>query len=77
MQVPIGCTMCVGEIEHLRHLFCECSFAQECWRRVGLVYNMRDVESAPDWLLDRMSNENEENLIKIAAVLWGGVVCQK
>lgn len=48
VQVLIGCIMCVGDVEHLLHLFFNCNFAQECWSRVGLVYDMMDVDSAPD-----------------------------
>lgn len=48
VHVPIGCTKCVGDIEHLLHLFLDCRFAQECWKEVGLVYDMREVESALD-----------------------------
>lgn len=30
IQTPIICTMCTGEIEHLRYLFFECQFARKC-----------------------------------------------
>ena len=71
IQVHIGCTMCTCDVEHLLHLFFDCNFALECWNRVGLVYNMMDVESTPEWLLNRLGSESEENLVKISAVLWG------
>lgn len=69
--VPIGCNMCVGDIEHLAHLFFDCNFAQECWKIVGLQYDMGEVEYVADWLLNKMSNDTPENLGRIAAVLWG------
>lgn len=69
--VPIGCAMCVGEVEHLLHLFYDCRYAQECWNIMELQYNMWEVESAPMWLLDKLSTEVEDKLVKIAAVLWG------
>lgn len=71
MQVPIGCTMCVGDREHLLDLFFDCSFAQQCWSRVVIEFDMMAVESAPEWLLNRLSSDTEEKLIKISAVLWG------
>ena len=71
IRVPIGCTMCVGDVEHLRHLFLDCGFAKECWQSIGLSYNTWDVEYAHVWLLDKLCSESEENLIKIATVIWG------
>lgn len=35
------------------------------------VKDMRLVESAPDWLLSRLCDKTNENIIKIATVLWG------
>lgn len=32
---------------------------------------MWEVESAPKWLLNKLFTETNENLIKIAMVLWG------
>lgn len=69
--MPIGCNMCVGDIEHLAHLFFDCRFAQECWKIVGLEYDMRDVEYVSEWLLNKLSNDTAENLGRISAVLWG------
>lgn len=71
VSVPIGCNMCVGDIEHLRHLFFYCRFAQACWHEAGLVNDMREVEYAPDWLLNKLCSESDENLCKISDVLRG------
>lgn len=38
---------------------------------MGYVSDMSRVESAPNWLLNRLCNESNENIIKIATVLWG------
>lgn len=62
--------MCVGDIEHLLHLFFDCPYAQKCWQQVGLAYDMREVVSAPEWLLNRLSTESNDTLIKIATVLY-------
>lgn len=69
IHVPISCVMCTGEVEHLFHLFFDCEFAKCCWKGVGLMYDMWEVESAPEWLLDRLHSESSSNLIKIATVI--------
>ena len=72
ITIPISCSMCTGDIEHLIHLFFECNFARECWQFMGLSYDMGDVEFADVWLLDKLNSEqDQEVLIKIATVLWG------
>lgn len=71
VPVTIGCSMCVGEVEHLRHLFFECSFAKECWQQVGINVDMWDVENAPVWLLHNLDIAPDDILIKISTVLWG------
>lgn len=69
--MPIGCNMCVGDIEHLAHLFFDCRFAQECWYIVGIEYDISDVEYVSEWLLNKLSTDTAENLGRISAVLWG------
>lgn len=32
---------------------------------------MREVDNAPEWFLHKLSTESNENLIKIASVVWG------
>lgn len=71
IYIPISCVLCTGDIEHLLHLFFDCSFSKSCWQYVGLAYEMAHVESAPEWLLDKLNTESSENLVKIAAVIWG------
>lgn len=71
VRVPISCTMCTGDIEHLLHLFFDCSFAKSCWQYMGLQYDMRTVESAPEWFLNKLHTETSDNLIRIATVVWG------
>lgn len=68
---PIGCPMCERDIEHVLHLFFDCDFAKNCWQKVGLNYDMRDVEFAADWLIDKLNTESMANLIIIAKVLSG------
>lgn len=71
VDLPIICSMCERDIEHLLHIFFDCGFAAECSQRMGLVYNMESVEFAPSWLLDRINNENPEIVERIVTVLWG------
>lgn len=71
VAVPIGCMMCVGDIEHLLHLFLDCEFAKECWHRMNLDFDNWAVENASEWLLHRLSRDTTDNLVKIAIVLWG------
>lgn len=70
-RVPITCMMCTGDIEHLIHLFWDCEFAKSCWQHIGLLYDMRTVKSAPEWFLEKLSTKSNDNLIKIATVVWG------
>lgn len=71
VHVPITCMMCTRDIEHLLHLFFDCTFASACWQHMGISYDMREVESAPEWLLNKLSIESTDTLVKIATVLWG------
>ena len=71
VMITIACPMCLADIEHLRHLFCECPFAVECWNKSGLSIDMQDVESASTWLLDTINKENRETSQRIATVLSG------
>lgn len=52
------------------HIFFDCEFATNCWRAAGMEFNMSEVEFAPNWLLERLSQEPHEKLIIIATVLW-------
>lgn len=71
VPVTIGCPMCVGEVEHLCHMFFDCKFAQECWKIVGLSFNTRDVEYMYEWLLQLLVNGLDDVMIKVSSVLWG------
>ena len=53
------------------HLFYDCSFAAGCWNHVGLMYDWSQVEFAPDWLLQKLSNAPAEELVKICIIMWG------
>lgn len=63
--------MCVGDVEHLFHLFFDCGFAKVCWQQVGMDYDTQNEEHASEWLLNKLNTESKENMIKISAVLWG------
>lgn len=51
-------------------LIVDCRFASQCWLHSGLQYDMSLVESAPMWLLQRLSCEPHEVIIRIALVIW-------
>lgn len=61
--------MCVEDIKHVMHLFLDCEFVKDCWQLMGLNYNTWETENASDWLLDKICNESEDSLVKIAIVL--------
>lgn len=69
--LPILCPMCSTDIEHLLRVFFDCSFAKSCWQSVGLSYNMMQVTSAPDWLLNKLDMAKQEEIPNICTVLWG------
>lgn len=63
--------MCVGDVEHMNHLFIDCKYAKECWHEVGLNFDMREEEYAHAWLLNMMTSAPNDILIKISTVIWG------
>lgn len=71
VRLPISCPMCDVDVEHLLHIFFDCSFAVQCWQIVNLFHDMHAVEFAPSWLLGKMSIRNSKEAEKIAMVLWG------
>lgn len=40
VSLPILCPMCEVDVEHLLHIFFDCSFAKQCWSYVGCVMDM-------------------------------------
>lgn len=71
VSTPILCPMCGVDIEHVRHLFCECTLTKECWQRAGLNIDMQQVEVASDWMLDMLGREDMGKLEKMVIVLSG------
>lgn len=69
VSTPIGCSMCMGDI-HMLHIFFDCEYAKQCWQHAGMDFNMWQVESAPEWLLERPSHDPHEKLVTIATVSW-------
>lgn len=62
--------MCVGDVEHLLYLLFDYRFADLCWRKVALQYDMWNVENASVWLLSILCSKTHENIMKIVPVLW-------
>lgn len=71
IQSPIICSMCTGEIEHLRHLFFECQFARSCWQHMGVSIDNWNIEDSSEWLLQKLSSGSKEELVTISTTLSG------
>lgn len=71
VQIPIICHLCNTDVEHVRHLLLECSFAQRCWVVTGGEYDTTAVEYVSNWVLDRLINKTEGKLESMAQTLWG------
>lgn len=69
--MPIICPQCGTDVEHLLHVFFDCDYATQCWHEVGFHLDMSREEYAPSWLLSKLQTDTQENLVSIAAVLWG------
>lgn len=63
--------MCEVDIEHLLHVFFDCTYVKQCWLKVGMVFDMREVDSFPYRLLNKIGEEPHYTILKIATVLWG------
>lgn len=71
VQLPLHCPMCVVGEENILHLFFYCSFARLCWLHVGGSYNMQGVEDGPAWVLQKICNCSNDEVPRMAKVLWG------
>lgn len=71
MIPPVTCLICSVDIEHLLHLFFDCTFARSCWQFAGLIYDMQEVESAPQWVLNKLETAKHDEVVKICITLWG------
>lgn len=71
VAVTIMCPMCNVDVEHMVHVFSDCCFAKQCWQEAGIINDMTHNEYASDWLNSKLALDNQENLTKIAMVLWG------
>ena len=69
VQTTIVCPMCMNDVEHLFHIFHDCSFAKECWRIVQLNFDDSTAETCSEWLLQTLSKEDNETLVRVAEVL--------
>lgn len=63
--------MCEVDVEHLLHVFFDCSFDKQCWTYAGCVFDMQSVDNAPHWLVQKLSIATGEEILLIAKVLWG------
>lgn len=65
------CSMCDRDEEHMVHVFFMCSFASQCWLYAGLSLDMQQINSASEWLLEKINGGTCSEVCKIAKVLWG------
>ncbi|KAL8114290.1 hypothetical protein AgCh_021225 [Apium graveolens] len=63
--------MCNVEIEHLRHVFFECSFAMSCWQHVNLLYDTNEMYEANVWLLHKLETGSQSEITQVCSVLYG------
>lgn len=61
----------MNNVEHLLHIFLDCSFSKACWRFMQLNFNAADVESCSEWLLQNLATVNQETMVKMVIVLYG------
>lgn len=71
VSVPWLCPMCDKDIEHLAHVFFDCDFAKQCWGKLGLNYDMSEVEFIPEWVLKKLTDAPVDEVVKVCVVLWG------
>lgn len=45
MNTPILCPLCGVDVEHLRNVFLDCSFAQGCWSELGMAFDTSQILS--------------------------------
>lgn len=69
--MPILCPVCNRDAKHLLHVFFDCQYASQCWNHVGLPYDMGDVQSAPEWLMNIFSERSSQEGAKVVSVLSG------
>ncbi|KAL8158345.1 hypothetical protein AgCh_002874 [Apium graveolens] len=70
VRTTIMCHMCGVDVEHLLHVFLDCSYAKQCWGLLNAEFDSSLVESAPRWLLERLAMESQEVLVQTASILW-------
>lgn len=63
--------MCCVDVEHILHVFFDYIFARSCWQVAGIDYDISQVESGPEWLLNKLETSTQGECMKIATILWG------
>lgn len=71
VQTTILCPMCGVDVEHLLYVFLDCKFVKDCWKYMSLEFDTSEIESLPEWLLQRLGEENHEKMVRMTMVLWG------
>lgn len=60
VNVTILCPLYETDVEHLLLVFFDCEFAVYFWNHMGSNFLMNDVESDPEWLLQKLRGRGKE-----------------
>lgn len=71
VNTTILCPLCGVDVEHLRHIFIDCCYAQACWHELRVVIDRSVIFTCPDWLLQVLSSESYDRLGQIATIIYG------
>lgn len=71
VSLPLTCPVCDTGMESMIHLFFECPFAVSCWQSVGLRHGLSEDQSVSEWMLQKTTSANHNEVTPLCLVLWG------
>lgn len=63
--------MCKNDVEHVLHIFLDCSYAKQCLNHMELDFNTFSVKSCAEWLLNELAMGDKDHLRRLTTALWG------